>query len=133
MSEIKNFSELLGHTITDMSVSSDKEIITYVVDGKAYYQYHEQDCCESVQLEEVVGEFSEIIGFPILLAEEVFSHEPPTSKEESWEEEEENNYDGDDSQTWTFYKLVTVRGYVTMRWYGTSNGYYSETVGWYNR
>lgn len=55
------------------------------------------------------------------MAEEV-SSEPP-------EDFDESNYD---SYTWTFYKIGTTKGTVTLRWFGRSNGgYYSESVDFY--
>lgn len=64
---------------------------------------------------------ADLIGNPILLAEEV-THEDKTPQgveEPEW---------SDESFTWTFYKLSTIKGSVTFRWYGSSNGYYSEEV-----
>lgn len=39
--------------------------------------------------------------------------------------------DYDDSYTWTFYTIVNFDVAVTLRWYGSSNGYYSESVSFF--
>jgi hypothetical protein len=55
-----------------------------------------------------------LIGSPLLEAEKI---------EGEGEEAEEG-----DSVSWTFYKLGTIKGCVTIVWRGSSNGYYSEGV-----
>ena len=71
---------------------------------------------------EVVGDVQDLIGVPLLVAEESSSGENPEGAEVSEYQE---------SFTWTFYKLATIKGYVDIRWYGESNGYYSEGVSLY--
>jgi hypothetical protein len=111
----KNVNELIGKTINKIDKNENEELIFYTDDNKIYRMYHEQDCCESVYIEDICGDLSDLIGMPIVMAEEVV--EEGKAKDE-W----------DESSTWTFYKFATVKGYVTIRWYGTSNGYYSESV-----
>lgn len=117
MAERKAFEELVGKILKTVENTGD-EIIFTLTNDEQYKLYHEQDCCESVYVEDVVGELSDLVGSPILMAEEVSSDEPPPDR------------DGymPDSYTWTFYKLATINGYVTIRFFGESNGYYSESV-----
>ena len=119
-----SIATLQGKTLRSVEVSADKtEIVFTVDDGTQFVMCHDQDCCESVQIEEIVGELSDLIGTPILLAEAVsYDGEDPDGIVPS------EGVEYRESWTWTFYKLATIKGYVTIRWYGTSNGYYSESV-----
>lgn len=113
---------LVGKTLTSAVVKhGDDEIWFTTTDGDIYELYHSQDCCESVYIEDINGDLNDLVGSPITMAEESVS-----SELQAWENEEEE--DDRDSFTWTFYKFATVKGYVNIRWYGSSNGYYSESV-----
>jgi hypothetical protein len=62
-----------------------------------------------------------MLNTPILMAEEVCNG--PAKLIEKLDKELEYI----DSRTWTFYKLRTIKGSMTIRWLGASNGYYGET------
>jgi hypothetical protein len=71
-----------------------------------------------VGIEDVEGDLADLEGSPLLVAEEVSGADAPPPPGEHVQE----------SYTWTFYKFATAKGHVTVRWLGTSNGYYSERV-----
>ena len=114
-----NFSELQGKTLTKVEQIGSDVIRFESDDGKAYQLYHSQDCCESVVVEDISGDLADLVGTPILLAEEAQSSDDPPGYKHEYQPE---------SQTWTFYKLRTIKGSVDIRWHGSSNGYYSERV-----
>jgi len=93
---------------------ASSEIKFTTVSGDVYVLMHEQDCCEHVYIEDVNGDLSDLVGSPITQAEESTNHDDPPAE------------CADESYTWTFFKLATIRGYVTIRFFGTSNGYYGE-------
>ena len=116
--EFVDFEILKGKVLIDIEVDKEKAEITFTdSEGVKYLMYHEQDCCEDVNIEDICGDINNLLNTPIVLAEEVIN---------TGEVEDEGYTDY--SCTWTFYKLATIKGYVTIRWYGVSNGYYSETV-----
>jgi hypothetical protein len=110
--------ELIGKTMDSVENIDNEQLVFKTNDGREFVFYHEQDCCESVSIEDVCGDLSDLVGSPILIAEEVAQDKPDGWKPEEYTE----------SYTWTFYKFSTIKGSVTIRWYGESNGYYSEGV-----
>lgn len=108
-------SDLIGKTITAIQgvVQYEDEVIFTCSDGTRYKMHHYRECCESVCLEEIVGDPTDLIGTVL------------DARLEYGEYEKSHDYD---SGTWSFYIIQTTKGAVTLRWLGTSNGYYSETV-----
>lgn len=117
MSDIK---ELVGLTFESVVNFNNEEIIFKTIDGKTFKMFHNQNCCESVSIEDICGDLNDLVGVPILKAEE-------STNSESHPEDKKIEYHPD-SFTWTFYHISTIKGSVTIRWYGISNGYYSERV-----
>lgn len=112
MSEL---DKIVGTTITGikgLKRYSDEVIIST---SKGHLKFfHEQDCCESVTLEDFEDD-GITFGAKVLSVEEVCSCDnPPENCDESF--------------TWTFYKIETTKGGLWMRWLGESNGCYSESV-----
>jgi hypothetical protein len=115
----KILKELKGKTIVSVKGKIyDNEMIFVTDTGESYRFYHKQDCCEMVSIEDIIGDMNDLIGSPIAMAEEITSNKNPKDIKKEYQE----------SFTWTFYKFATIKGYVTIRWYGESNGCYSESV-----
>jgi hypothetical protein len=111
--EVENYPALAGRTIKriDGLVGGVEVIITLDI-GKVLI-YHSQDCCESVELLDFDGYPNDLVGATIKEVEQVSS---------------QGRREDGDSETWTFIKIETDKGGLWMRWYGSSNGYYSEEV-----
>lgn len=87
--------------------------------GDAFKLHHWQNCCESVQIEDICGDLADLVGSPIVQADESESRDRPEGLNREYESV---------SETWTFYRIATAKGLVVVRWVGESNGYYSESV-----
>lgn len=98
-----SFSVLEGKVLTNVEQVSEDVIRFECSDGSVYQLSHSQDCCESVVVESITGDLSDLIGTSVLLAEEASSNDDPPGYKHEYEPE---------SQTWTFYKLRTIKGSV---------------------
>ena len=107
--------EIIGLVPVAINGEAGDDIITMEFsDGSSCEWFHKQDCCETVSVHDVIGDWEDLIGNPILVAEERVSDEGPTTNGES--------------DTWTFYTFRGIKGSVDVRWWGSSKGHYSESV-----
>ena len=115
--------DIVGKTPVEIVVTTGswhQEALVFLFDdGTACKFSHEQSCCEYVGIDDVNGDWDDLIGTPLLVAEERVSDDLPPLGEYA------------ESYTWTFYTFRSIKGSVDVRWYGESNGYYSEKVDFY--
>nr|DAT71100.1 MAG TPA: hypothetical protein [Caudoviricetes sp.] len=97
------------------------EVTFYCKDGAVIELWHSQDCCENVYLE----------------GADSYDNNDDIYTDCDWCEVSlvTNNDTNDeyDSITWSFYHFKTNKGMDTVRFFGGSNGWYSETVDFYLR
>ena len=114
----KGMAQMLGKTFVQVTGAvGNFDLLFETANGERFMFSHQQDCCERVDINDIVGDLEDLVGEPLLLAEEVQGETPVDFNEREYE-----------SVTWTFYKFATRKGYVDVRWLGESNGYYSEGV-----
>jgi len=117
--QVQTFQSMLGVTMASVKGAVGDERMTFTAtDGREWRFHYEPDCCASCSVEDICGDLADLIGSPLLEAEEVSNLPEP-------------DFPGGyrpDSYTWTFYRFATAKGSVTVRWFGKSNGYYSESV-----
>ena len=114
MTDYKDVKDLIGETLTSVTKDGTERIEFKTKSGKHYSMEHVEDCCEEVYLEDVCGDLEDLVGSPIIQADEDTNSDNPPEHADSF--------------TWTFYNIATKKGHVTLRWLGESNGYYSESV-----
>ena len=100
-----------GRTIKEIYVDNWR-LMFKLENDEVFLFYHDQECCENVIIDQIDGDLDDLIGNPLLMAEETIQE-----GDTDW-----------GTQTWTFYRFATIKGYVTVKWHGESNGYYSESV-----
>ena len=115
MARYAEIKDMIGKTFTRVYGGVGDGEMVFENDTERYVFTHDQDCCESVDINDVVGDLQDLVGEPLLMAEEVSGYIGPEPESA-------------DSYTYTFYKFATRRGDVDVRWLGESNGYYSESV-----
>lgn len=106
---------LIGQTIVAVKAEvGQDEVEIQLESGAKIRLYHRQDCCESVAINDICGNPSDLVGEQLYeLRKQVGGYD---------------DVDHRGSCTWTFYMIRTLQSTVTIRWLGESNGYYSEEV-----
>lgn len=97
--QFQKFEDLKGQRVTKIETRKDEEILFFCESGMVIKMHHFQDCCEIVRIEDIAGDLKDLEGCEIFMAEESSN----------------KNFDGYEEQRWTFYKLASIKGYVTIR------------------
>jgi hypothetical protein len=102
----KHVSSLMGHTFNYCHKIDDG--IVFGNNAITVTFRHVQECCEDVWLEDINGKLNDLVGFPIVRAEE------------------KHGMTG--NIKWYFYTIATKNGYVDLRFSSEDNSMYSTNA-----
>ena len=108
---------IVGEVLTHIDLDPERDAIRLTTEsGRTFLIHHDQDCCESVHIEDTEGNWRELLGKQVIEVthEETESGDPPPEDAESW------------TRTALAFKVDDAT--VISRWIGESNGHYSESV-----
>ncbi len=88
----------------------------YQSPSSIYLLKGDEDCCNDVYIESIDGDINDLVDSIIVEASEESNNDSPATDR------------AQEEYLWTFYKIRSEKGYVTIRFFGTSNGYYSENA-----
>jgi len=101
----------------DLGDDTFERIVFILNTGDAFVLHNASEgdygCDCSIKLIDIEGDLFDLIDRPLVVSEEA-SHHPEEGCCKS--------------ETWTYYRFATPKGFVSLRWHGSSNSYYSETV-----
>lgn len=111
------FEQLIGKKFDRVYQSEydGNDAIYFENENEAFVLTHTQDCCEDVYIDDLGGDLDDLIGNELNIAECVYQYG-------------DTDYG---TYTWSFIKFATIKGYVDIKFYGSSNGYYSEAASVY--
>jgi len=65
----KGMARMLGQTFVEVTGSvGDGEMVFVTEDGQRFIFAHWQNCCESVDINDIVGDLQDLVGEPLLVA-----------------------------------------------------------------
>ena len=111
---MSDLEKIIGATILDVTgCVRDSESVSFITDRGTLRLLHHQNCCERVYLADANGDYEDLIGGVVSVAEERSNQKVDS---------------GEYRTKYTFYSIRTTKGDLDLRWIGKDNGYYSVSV-----
>lgn len=108
-----DISILEGLVLNEIGIDDSINQIKFVDDkNNVYIMHHKQDCGENMFIEGIYGNPEDILGSPIIRAEEIINYNEIPLYEDCLD------------YTWKLYEIATNKSCISIRWYGELNGYY---------